>query len=99
MPNPKTGTVTFELSKAIKEFKAGKIEYRTDKSGMITVPIGKTSFPESGILENLQVVFEAIIRAKPSAAKGQYLKNATISTSMGPGIKIDVVKLAAAFAK
>lgn len=99
MPNPKTGTVTFDLTKAIKEFKAGKIEYRTDKAGMITVPIGKTSFPESGILDNLRIVFEAIVRAKPSAAKGQYLKSATVSTSMGPGIKIDVAKVAAAYIK
>jgi large subunit ribosomal protein L1 len=99
MPNPKTGTVTFDLTKAIKDFKAGKIEYRTDKSGMITVPIGKISFPESGILENLRVVLEAIIRAKPAAAKGQYLKSVTISTTMGPGIRIDVSKLAAALAK
>jgi large subunit ribosomal protein L1 len=99
MPNPKTGTVTFDLTKTIKEFKAGKIEYRTDKAGMITVPVGKTTFSESGILENLTVVFEAILRAKPAAAKGQYLKSATLSTTMGPGIKIDVVKVPALFAK
>ncbi|MCX7920099.1 MAG: 50S ribosomal protein L1 [bacterium] len=99
MPNPKTGTVTFEVAKAIKEFKAGKIEYRTDKAGMITVPIGKTSFPESGILENLKAVFDAILKAKPAAAKGTYLKSATVSTTMGPGIKIDVAKIPALLAK
>ena len=98
MPNPKAGTVTFDLAKAVKDFQAGKIEYRTDKNGLITVPVGKTSFEEKAIAENLYAVIEAILRAKPSTAKGQYVKGVTVSATMGPGIKLDITKLSAATA-
>jgi large subunit ribosomal protein L1 len=93
MPNPKGGTVTFELAKAIKDFQGGKIEYRTDKNGLITVPVGKTTFEVKGIAQNLHTVIEAILRAKPPTAKGQYVKTASVSATMGPGIKLDLMKL------
>jgi large subunit ribosomal protein L1 len=89
MPNPKTGTVTFDVSRAISEIKAGKVEYRTDKAGNIHAPIGKASFAQEKLLENFYSVVEALIKAKPAAAKGQYLRSITVSTTMGPGIKIN----------
>lgn len=89
MPNPKLGTVTVDVAKAVAEQKAGKVEYRTDKNGVIHVPIGKKSFTEDKIRENFNAVLNAIIKAKPASAKGTYLKSLTISTTMGPGIKID----------
>lgn len=89
MPSPKSGTVTFDVDKAVKEIKAGKIEFRVDKSANIHVPIAKVSFTEEQIYENAVAVFEAIVRAKPSAAKGQYLRVATLSSTMGPGIRLD----------
>jgi large subunit ribosomal protein L1 len=95
MPNPKTGTVTFDVSRAISEIKAGKVEYRTDKVGNIHVPLGKISFTEDKLLENFFTVVEALIKAKPAAAKGQYLKSIAISTTMSPGIKINSQKAAA----
>lgn len=89
MPSPKSGTVTFDVDKAVKEIKAGKIEFRVDKNANIHVPIAKVSFAEEQIYENAVAVFEAILRAKPSAAKGQYLRVATLSSTMGPGVRLD----------
>lgn len=89
MPNPKTGTVTFDVAKAVKEIKAGKVEYRVDKAGNVHVPIGKTSFENEKLVENLQAILEALLKAKPASAKGTYVKNVSITTTMGPGIKVD----------
>ncbi len=89
MPNPKTGTVTNDIGKAVREIKAGKLEYRADRQGNVHLLIGKRSFEESRLLENYLAVIDEIIRAKPSAAKGRYLRTVTISTTMGPGIRID----------
>ncbi|MCQ2528975.1 MAG: 50S ribosomal protein L1 [Saccharofermentans sp.] len=94
MPNPKAGTVTMDVAKAINEIKAGKIEYRLDKTNIIHCPIGKVSFGQEKLEENLKVIMDAIIKAKPAAAKGQYLKNVSISATMGPGIKINPTKFA-----
>lgn len=94
MPNPKSGTVTFEIEKGIKEIKAGKVEYRVDKSSIIHVPIGKASFGTEKLEENFATIMNAIIKAKPAAAKGRYLKNVVIASTMGPGIKINGQKLA-----
>jgi len=93
MPNPKTGTVTFDVERAVKEIKAGKVEYRVDKAGNIHVPIGKVSFDTGKLVENLKAVYEALIKAKPAAAKGTYMKNITVSSTMGPGIKVDPLSL------
>ncbi len=95
MPNPKTGTVTMDVGRAIGEIKAGKVEYRTDKVGNIHVPIGKASFTSEQLQENFFSVVEALVKARPSAAKGQYLRSVTISPTMGPGIKISPQKAAA----
>ena len=92
MPNPKTGTVTMDVTKAITETKAGKVEYRVDKTAIIHCPVGKASFEEVKLTENLKTLMEAIIKAKPSAAKGAYIKSAVISTTMGPGIKLNSLK-------
>ncbi|WP_455662991.1 50S ribosomal protein L1 [Pradoshia sp.] len=89
MPNPKTGTVTFDVEKAINEIKAGKVEYRVDKAGNIHVPIGKVSFEDSKLVENFTTIFETLQKAKPAAAKGTYMKNVAITTTMGPGVKVD----------
>jgi large subunit ribosomal protein L1 len=89
MPNPKTGTVTFEVGKAVSEVKAGKVEYRTDRAGIIHLGIGKRSFDEDQLVENYQTVLEEIVRVKPAAAKGKYLKSVTIAQTMGPGIRLD----------
>ncbi len=89
MPNPKAGTVTIEVGKAVRDIKAGKVEYRVDKAGIVHVAIGKASFDENKLLENLQALIEAIVRAKPAAAKGTYLKSIVLSSTMGPGIKIN----------
>ncbi len=90
MPNPKAGTVTMDVAKAVKEIKAGKIEYRVDKTGNVHAPVGKVKFSADQIAENLAAFLEAIARAKPSSAKGTYLKGATVSSTMGPGIKLDL---------
>lgn len=95
MPNPKAGTVTMDVTKAVNDIKAGKIEYRLDKTNIIHVPLGKASFSEEQIKENFETLIGAIIKAKPSAAKGQYLKSVTIAASMGPGIKLNPAKLGA----
>ena len=92
MPNPKIGTVTMDLTKALGEIKAGKIEYRTDKSGNVQTSIGKASFDETALLENYLTLIDTIIKVKPSGAKGQYLKSITLSTTMGPGVHIDTLK-------
>jgi large subunit ribosomal protein L1 len=92
MPNPKTGTVTFDVGKAIREAKAGKLEYRTDRGANVHVRIGKKSFDERQLLENYAAVVEEIVRAKPAAAKGRYIRTITVATSMGPGIKIDPLR-------
>ncbi len=93
MPNPKAGTVTMDVTKAVKDIKAGKIEYRLDKTNIIHVPIGKASFTEEQLADNFQTLIDAIIKAKPSAVKGQYLRSVTMSSTMGPGVKLNVVKL------
>lgn len=89
MPNPKSGTVTFDLTRAIGEIKAGKVEYRTDKAGNIHVPIGKVSFEVDKLVENFSAVLEALIKARPAAAKGQYIRNVTVSSTMGPGVRVN----------
>lgn len=96
MPNPKVGTVTMDVARAVKEIKAGKIEYRTDKAGNVNVPVGKVSFEPDKLLANVRTLLEALLRAKPAAAKGQYMRSITISTTMGPGIKINPLRVAAA---
>ncbi|MDR1774010.1 MAG: 50S ribosomal protein L1 [Clostridioides sp.] len=93
MPNPKSGTVTFEVAKAIEEIKAGKVEYRLDKTNIIHVPIGKVSFGGEKLKENFVTLMNAIVKAKPSAAKGQYLRSVTVASTMGPGVKINAAKI------
>ncbi len=89
MPNPKTGTVTFEVGKAVQEFKAGKIEFRVEKAGIVHAPVGKVSFSKDQLVENASVFLDALMKAKPASAKGKYLRGIVISSTMGPGIKID----------
>ena len=93
MPNPKAGTVTMDVTKAIEDIKAGKIEYRLDKSNIIHVPIGKASFSEEQLADNFQTLIDAVIKAKPSSAKGTYLRSVTIASTMGPGVKLNTTKL------
>jgi large subunit ribosomal protein L1 len=90
MPNPKTGTVTMDITQAVKEVKAGKVEFRVDKTGVIHVPVGKVSFATNALLENASSLIQAVIKAKPAAAKGKYVKSVTICSTMGPGIHLDV---------
>ena len=92
MPNPKTGTVTMDVAKAVQESKAGKLEYRTDRGANVHLPIGKKSFDEKALLENYATIIEEIVRAKPSAAKGRYIRTITIATTMGPGIHVDTTR-------
>ena len=94
MPNPKVGTVTMDVTKAVNDIKAGKIEYRLDKTNIIHVPVGKASFTEEQLSDNFQTLMGAINKAKPSSLKGQYIKSATITSTMGPGVKLNVVKIA-----
>jgi large subunit ribosomal protein L1 len=93
MPNPKSGTVTFDVAKALAEIKAGKVEYRVDKTAIIHVPIGKRSFGPEKLAENFRTLMEAIIKAKPAAAKGQFVKSVSISSTMGPGVKVNPTKV------
>jgi len=99
MPNPKLGTVTFDIGRAVREAEAGKVEFRVDKAGNVHVPVGKRSFNQTQLSANALALLEAIIRAKPSASKGQYLRTVTVSSTMGPAIKVDVQKVAAQFKK
>jgi large subunit ribosomal protein L1 len=92
MPNPKVGTVTMDVGKAVEESKAGKVEYRTDRTAIVHMTVGKTSFPDEHLLENYQAILEELIRAKPSAAKGRYLRSVVLASTMGPGIKVDPSK-------
>ena len=94
MPNPKAGTVTMDVTKAINEIKAGKIEYRLDKTNIVHVPFGKASFTEEQLQDNFQAIMDAIVKAKPAAVKGAYLKSVTMSSTMGPGVRMNVAKLA-----
>jgi len=93
MPNPKSGTVTFDVTRAINEIKAGKVEYRVDKTSIIHVPLGKASFGSEKLVQNFHALMEAVVKAKPSAAKGQYLKSVSVSSTMGPGIKVNQSKV------
>ena len=95
MPNPKTGTVTMDVAKAVKDAKAGKVEYRADKQGMIHCPVGKVQFTEEDLLKNYATLADAVLRAKPSSAKGTYVKSIYLTTTMGPGIKVDAKNLQA----
>ncbi len=95
MPNPKTGTVTFDIKNAVKELKAGRVEFRADKQGMVHVPLGKMSFTAEELMKNFSALSDAVLKAKPSAAKGTYLKSVYLTSTMGPGIKIDTKQLAA----
>ena len=93
MPNPKTGTVTPNVSQAIREIKAGKVEFRVDKTGIVHAPLGKTSFPVQNLIDNAHALVDSVVKAKPSAAKGKYIKSVTLSSTMGPGIVIDALHL------
>lgn len=95
MPNPKTGTVSMDIGKAVKEIKAGKLEYRVDKAGIVHVPVGKASFVPDQLIENARAVLMSVLRAKPASAKGNYVKGVTVTTTMGPGIKIDLAQIRA----
>lgn len=95
MPNPKTGTVTFDITKAVNEIKAGKVEYRVDKAGNIHVPIGKVSFETEKLIENFKTIIETLVKVKPAAAKGTYMKNVAVASTMGPGVRVN----ASAFAR
>ncbi|GAF66190.1 50S ribosomal protein L1 [Bacillus sp. TS-2] len=93
MPNPKTGTVTFDVEKAVNEIKAGKVEYRVDKAGNIHVPIGKVSFESEKLVENFKTIIDTLMKAKPAAAKGTYVKNVTVASTMGPGVRVNASAL------
>ena len=90
MPNPKAGTITFDLERAVKEVKGGRVEFKVDKAAIVHVPVGKSSFEAAALAENLAALVDAVNRAKPSGAKGQYLRTLTIASTMGPGIRVDV---------
>jgi len=89
MPNPKTGTVTVDIAKAVREIKAGKVEFRVDKTGIVHAPVGKISFPVENLVANAHALVDSVVKAKPSAAKGKFLRSVTMSSTMGPGIQID----------
>ncbi|MCL6517314.1 50S ribosomal protein L1 [Alicyclobacillus sp.] len=96
MPNPKTGTVTFDVARAVQEIKAGKIEYRLDKAGIVHAPIGKASFSVEQLVDNFNTLFDALAKARPAAAKGQYFRSVTVSSTMGPGIRVNPLRVARA---
>jgi large subunit ribosomal protein L1 len=96
MPNPKTGTVTFDVAQAVKEIKAGKVNYRVDKAGVVHAPIGKASFTATNLVENAYALVSSVVKAKPAAAKGRYLKSITVSSTMGPGVRVDSTAVDAA---
>ncbi len=96
MPNPKTGTVTFDVARAVQEIKAGKIEYRLDKAGIVHAPIGKASFTVEQLVDNFNTLFDALAKARPAAAKGQYFRSVTVSSTMGPGIRVNPLRVARA---
>ncbi len=96
MPNPKTGTVTFDIARAVQEVKAGKVEFRTDKTALVHVPVGKISFPPEKLVDNATAVITSVVKAKPAVAKGKYIKGTTLSSTMGPGISIDTAPVEAA---
>lgn len=96
MPNPKTGTVTFDIGRAVKEIKAGKVEFRVDKTGIVHVPVGKVSFATESLIANAQALVDSIVKARPAAAKGRYLKSITISSTMGPAVRVDAAAVEAA---
>jgi large subunit ribosomal protein L1 len=93
MPNPKTGTVTVDIRKAVNEIKAGKVEFRVDKTGIIHAPVGKSSFASDSLVANAHALVDSIVKAKPAAAKGKYLKSVTLSSTMGPGVRIDTTNI------
>jgi large subunit ribosomal protein L1 len=93
MPNPKTGSVTFEVAKAVKEVKAGKVEFRVDKTGIIHAPVGKIEFGQQQLSENAQMLIDTVIKARPAAVKGRYVKRITVASTMSPGIDLDLVAL------
>jgi large subunit ribosomal protein L1 len=97
MPNPKVGTVTFDVARAIREVKAGKVEFKVDKAGNVHVPVGRRSFAAAHLAANTTAIIEALVKAKPAAAKGQYLRSITVSTTMGPGVHIDVQRIASQY--
>jgi len=99
MPNPKLGTVTFDVGRAVREAKAGKVEFRVDKAGNVHVPVGRKSFTQEQLAANAMALLEAIVRAKPAASKGQYLRSITLSSTMGPGVHVDVQRVANQFKK
>ncbi len=99
MPNPKTGTVTPNVAQAVKEIKAGKVEFRVDKTGIVHAPVGKVSFSSENLVDNAAALIDSIVRAKPAAAKGKYLRSITVSSTMGPGVKVDETHVEAASAK
>jgi large subunit ribosomal protein L1 len=90
MPNPKTGTVGFDVAKAVREIKAGKVEYRVDKTAIVHAPIGKVSFGPDKLLDNAKALIDSVLKAKPAAAKGRYVKSVALSSTMGPGVKVDL---------
>ncbi len=93
MPNPKLGTVTFDVGKAVKEIKAGKVEYKVEKAGIVHVPVGKASFDKEKLIENTMSILKSVAKAKPATSKGKYIKKITVSSTMGPGVKVDTAKL------
>jgi large subunit ribosomal protein L1 len=95
MPNPKTGTVSVDVAKAVKEIKAGKVEFRVDKTGIIHAPVGKTSFSSESLVDNARALMDSVVKARPAAAKGKFLKSVTLSSTMGPGVPLDTVHIEA----